>query len=231
MSAASSVAAQMSRSTMAQSIVMSSTTSTEQSGLFAHLLPAFKKVSGLDVKVVALGTGAPEQQMAKLTQIGMFMQQGAATGMVTSENMYNWGKEFLRVAGYRSPDKFLTKPDPQKPPAQSPPPEVQAAQIQVQGLAQVEQIKQQGKQAEVQAKAQTDAMKAQQDAQNARQAAQDSMSVEQYKIDRQMELERFKAELDAQTRLQIAEMQVRTQAAVASMRQVDGNPNNGEMRQ
>ena len=41
----------------AQSIVMSSTTSTEQSGLFAHLLPAFKKATGLDVKVVALGTG------------------------------------------------------------------------------------------------------------------------------------------------------------------------------
>jgi tungstate transport system substrate-binding protein len=41
----------------AQSIVMSSTTSTEQSGLFAHLLPAFKKASGIDVKVVALGTG------------------------------------------------------------------------------------------------------------------------------------------------------------------------------
>jgi tungstate transport system substrate-binding protein len=36
---------------------MASTTSTEQSGLFAHLLPAFKKVSGLDVKVVAQGTG------------------------------------------------------------------------------------------------------------------------------------------------------------------------------
>ena len=41
----------------AQSIVMSSTTSTEQSGLFAHLLPEFKKASGIDVKVVALGTG------------------------------------------------------------------------------------------------------------------------------------------------------------------------------
>lgn len=41
----------------AQTLVMSSTTSTEQSGLFAHLLPAFKKASGLDVKVVALGTG------------------------------------------------------------------------------------------------------------------------------------------------------------------------------
>jgi tungstate transport system substrate-binding protein len=41
----------------AQSIVMASTTSTEQSGLFPYLLPEFKKASGLDVKVVAVGTG------------------------------------------------------------------------------------------------------------------------------------------------------------------------------
>jgi tungstate transport system substrate-binding protein len=41
----------------AQSIVMASTTSTEQSGLFAHLLPEFKRASGIDIKVVALGTG------------------------------------------------------------------------------------------------------------------------------------------------------------------------------
>lgn len=41
----------------AQSIVVASTTSTEQSGLFAHILPEFKKFSGIDVKVVALGTG------------------------------------------------------------------------------------------------------------------------------------------------------------------------------
>ncbi|WP_460510379.1 ABC transporter substrate-binding protein [Hydrogenophaga soli] len=40
-----------------ESIVMSSTTSTEQSGLFAHLLPAFKQATGIDTKVVALGTG------------------------------------------------------------------------------------------------------------------------------------------------------------------------------
>ena len=38
-------------------IVMASTTSTEQSGLFAHLLPAFKKATNLDVRVVAQGTG------------------------------------------------------------------------------------------------------------------------------------------------------------------------------
>jgi len=40
-----------------KSIVMASTTSTEQSGLFAHLLPAFTQATGIEVKVVALGTG------------------------------------------------------------------------------------------------------------------------------------------------------------------------------
>ena len=44
-------------SALAQSITMASTTSTEQSGLFIYLLPAFKQASGLDVKVVAVGTG------------------------------------------------------------------------------------------------------------------------------------------------------------------------------
>ena len=38
-------------------IVMASTTSTEQSGLFTTLLPEFKKATGIDVKVVAVGTG------------------------------------------------------------------------------------------------------------------------------------------------------------------------------
>jgi len=40
-----------------KSIVVASTTSTEQSGLFAYLLPIFKSKSGIDVKVVAVGTG------------------------------------------------------------------------------------------------------------------------------------------------------------------------------
>ncbi|ROR47293.1 extracellular solute-binding protein [Diaphorobacter sp. C33] len=44
-------------SAAAQAITMASTTSTEQSGLFTHLLPAFKQATGIDVKVVAVGTG------------------------------------------------------------------------------------------------------------------------------------------------------------------------------
>jgi len=38
-------------------ITVASTTSTEQSGLFGHLLPAFTKRTGIEVRVVAVGTG------------------------------------------------------------------------------------------------------------------------------------------------------------------------------
>lgn len=38
-------------------ITVASTTSTEQSGLFKHLLPQFTQTTGIDVRVVAVGTG------------------------------------------------------------------------------------------------------------------------------------------------------------------------------
>jgi len=40
-----------------KSIVVSSTTSTTDSGLFNHILPLFKQKTGIDVKVVSQGTG------------------------------------------------------------------------------------------------------------------------------------------------------------------------------
>ena len=40
-----------------QSIVVASTTSTQDSGLFDHILPLFEAKTGIDVKVVAQGTG------------------------------------------------------------------------------------------------------------------------------------------------------------------------------
>jgi tungstate transport system substrate-binding protein len=40
-----------------KSIVVSSTTSTQDSGLFGHILPLFKQKTGTEVKVVAQGTG------------------------------------------------------------------------------------------------------------------------------------------------------------------------------
>ena len=38
-------------------ITVASTTSTEQSGLFRHLLPIFERKTGIQVRVVAVGTG------------------------------------------------------------------------------------------------------------------------------------------------------------------------------
>ena len=38
-------------------ITVASTTSTEQSGLFRHLLPQFRKATGIEARVVAVGTG------------------------------------------------------------------------------------------------------------------------------------------------------------------------------
>jgi tungstate transport system substrate-binding protein len=47
-------------------ITVASTTSTEQSGLFKHLLPIFQQKSGVEVRVVAVGTG----QAIKLAEKG-----------------------------------------------------------------------------------------------------------------------------------------------------------------
>ena len=48
----------ISGSAFAETIICASTTSTENSGLFGHILPLFQKDTGIEVKVVAQGTGA-----------------------------------------------------------------------------------------------------------------------------------------------------------------------------
>jgi tungstate transport system substrate-binding protein len=55
--AAALVAVAASAMAQEKSIVVASTTSTEDSGLFGHILPIFKAKTGIDVKVVAQGTG------------------------------------------------------------------------------------------------------------------------------------------------------------------------------
>ena len=72
----------------AQVITMASTTSTEQSGLFAHLLPEFKKASGLDVKVVALGTGQALDMARRGDADVLFVHDQAAEELFVSDG---WG--------------------------------------------------------------------------------------------------------------------------------------------
>ncbi|WP_332776188.1 extracellular solute-binding protein [Polaromonas sp.] len=66
-------------------IVMASTTSTEQSGLFAHLLPEFKKATGIEVKVVALGTGQALDMGRRGDADVMFVHDQAAEEKIVAE--------------------------------------------------------------------------------------------------------------------------------------------------
>ncbi len=66
-------------------IVMASTTSTEQSGLFGHLLPEFKKATGIDVKVVAVGTGQAIDMGRRGDADVLFVHDQAAEEKVVAE--------------------------------------------------------------------------------------------------------------------------------------------------
>jgi tungstate transport system substrate-binding protein len=72
-------------SAVAQSITMASTTSTEQSGLFIYLLPAFKQATGLDVKVVAVGTGQAIDMARRGDADVLFVHDQAAEEKLVAE--------------------------------------------------------------------------------------------------------------------------------------------------
>ncbi len=69
-------------------ITMASTTSTEQSGLFAHLLPAFKAATGIDVRVVAVGTGQALDMGRRGDADVLFVHDRAAEEKLIAEG---WG--------------------------------------------------------------------------------------------------------------------------------------------
>jgi tungstate transport system substrate-binding protein len=91
-----------------QVIVMASTTSTEQSGLFAHLLPAFAAETGIEVRVVAQGTGQALETARRGDADLVFVHDRAAEERFVAEGyglgrrdvMYN---DFVLVGPKRDP--------------------------------------------------------------------------------------------------------------------------------
>ena len=89
---------------------MASTTSTEQSGLFAYLLPEFKKATGIDIKVVALGTGQAIDMGRRGDADVLFVHDQAAEDKVVAEGfalkrlpvMYN---DFVLIGPAADPAK------------------------------------------------------------------------------------------------------------------------------
>jgi tungstate transport system substrate-binding protein len=78
-------------------IIVASTTSTEQSGLFDHLLPKFTEATGIEVRVVAQGTGQALETGARGDADVVFVHAPAAekefvaagNGVERFEVMYN----------------------------------------------------------------------------------------------------------------------------------------------
>ena len=71
-------------------ITMASTTSTEQSGLFAHLLPAFTSATGIAVRVVAVGTGQALDMGRRGDADVLFVHDRAGEDKLVAEG---WGKK------------------------------------------------------------------------------------------------------------------------------------------
>jgi tungstate transport system substrate-binding protein len=93
-----------------RTITVASTTSTEQSGLFGHILPAFEQASGIKVRVVALGTGQALDTGRRGDADVVFVHDKAAEekfvaegwGVVRQEVMYN---DFVLIGPKTDPAK------------------------------------------------------------------------------------------------------------------------------
>ncbi|MDD5177075.1 MAG: extracellular solute-binding protein [Sterolibacterium sp.] len=91
-------------------ITVASTTSTEQSGLFGYLLPLFERPSGIQVRVVALGTGQALDMARRGDADVVFVHDAAAEekfvaegyGVKRQEVMYN---DFILVGPQDDPAK------------------------------------------------------------------------------------------------------------------------------
>jgi tungstate transport system substrate-binding protein len=97
-------------------IVVASTTSTEQSGLFGHILPLFKAKTGIDVRVVAQGTGQALDTGRRGDADVVFVHDKVAEGKFVAEGfgvgrrdvMYN---DFVMVGPKADPAKIAGSKD------------------------------------------------------------------------------------------------------------------------
>ena len=95
-------------------ITVASTTSTDQSGLFGHILPIFEKESGIKVRVVALGTGQALDTARRGDADVAFVHDKAAeekfvaegSGVERKEVMYN---DFVLIGAKSDPAKVAGK--------------------------------------------------------------------------------------------------------------------------
>jgi tungstate transport system substrate-binding protein len=96
-------------------ITVASTTSTEQSGLFKHLLPIFEKKTGIQVRVVALGTGQALDMGKRGDADVAFVHDKAAEEKLVAERFFVERREVMYndfvVVGPKSDPAKAAGPD------------------------------------------------------------------------------------------------------------------------
>lgn len=116
-----------------------------------HVVNPREWVRRTDLSIsVGLGSTTGPQQMQNLTLIGQAQTQAMPLGIVTPENVYNTLSKLATAAGFKNPDEFFTKPQPNQQPPQKKDPLVEAQEVKTQGELQKAQMEQQAKPAEAQ---------------------------------------------------------------------------------
>jgi hypothetical protein len=157
---------------------------------------------------VGLGVGNKDQQIQHLMALQNAQAQGLAIGIAKPENLYSSSLEMAKAMGFKSAEKFFSKPDPNATPPDPMAGQMQIEQMKVQAKTQADM---QAKQADIQLErermqmqAQVDANRQQQEAAQQREKVQAEMQLEQFKFERSMELEQLKIQAQSQTQVEIA---------------------------
>ena len=115
-------------------------------GKFVEVAP-FDWEDRYDMQVtVGIGNGNKDQQLFHLNNISQIMQQIGNTEyayMVSPENVFNLSSEFIKNAGFKDVDSFITDPSKVSPPPPQPDPELVKAQAEAQKDQAEIQLKQQ----------------------------------------------------------------------------------------
>jgi hypothetical protein len=162
-----------------------------------------------DVSVnVGLGVGNKDQQVSHLMTLYQAMGNGLQLGIVTPENVYNVLAELAKNMGFKTADKFVTKPNPNNKPPNPMQGQMQIEQMKAQTQAQVKaqetQAQMQLERERMQMQAQVDQNRQQVEAQQQQLKMQMEMDLARAKSEMQMQLEREKAQLQAQIQMEIA---------------------------
>lgn len=155
---------------------------------------------------VGLGSGSKQEKVGGLQMLLGLQQQGMAIGLATPSTMYNTAAELVKELGYKNPERFLTDPAQNPPQPPGPPPEVQAAQAQAQGIVQKAQIDAQSRLNEKQAELALEPQKLAAEAQIRSQENEQKIALEIYKINKEAEVELEKERIKAAYTVQAAQL-------------------------